>query len=185
MKEAWKLVLTLGLIAAISGGGLGAFYHFTMPIVEARQMEEMIEKGFKEVLPIAVSFQAIEEGQGELPPGVTQVYEGLDENNNRIGIAYEAVGPGYGGDITLAVGVDPGTNSVIGIKVLSHEETPGMGDKIEGESFLSQFTGKPVDAPFVVGQDIDGITAATVSSEAVAKLVGGTAQQVLEYAGEV
>lgn len=185
MKNALKLVLTLGLIAAISGGGLGAFYSYTMPIVEARQMQEMIEKGFKEVLPEAQSFQAIEEGQGELPPGVTQVYEGLDENNNRIGIAYEAVGPGYGGNITLAVGVDAGTRSVVGVKVLNHEETPGLGDRITSEDFLNQFMGKPVDDPFVVGGDVDGITAATVSSTAVTNLVGGTAQQVLEYAGEV
>lgn len=185
MREALKLVLTLGLIAALSGAGLGAFYHYTMPIVEARQLQEMIDKGFKEVLPAAASFQAIEQGQGELPPGVTQVYEGLDENNNRVGIAYEAKGPGYGGEITLAVGVDTGTNSVVGIKVLSHEETPGMGDRIESEDFLSQFKGKPVDDPFVVGQDVDGITAATVSSNAVTTLVGKTAKPVLEYAGEV
>ncbi|HHW06980.1 MAG TPA: FMN-binding protein [Clostridia bacterium] len=184
MKNAIKLILTLGLIAAISGGGLGAFYSFTMPIVEARQMEEMISKGFKEVLPAAQRFQAVE-AQGELPAGVTQVYEGLDENNRRIGIAYEAVGTGYGGEMKIAVGIDLSTNSLAGIKVLSHGETPGLGSRIEtDEAFLSQFPGKPVGDPFAVGQDVDGITGATVSSVAVTATVGTTVQQVLAYVGE-
>ncbi|HHY61084.1 MAG TPA: FMN-binding protein, partial [Clostridia bacterium] len=103
----------------------------------------------------------------------------------RIGLAYEAVGNGYGGEVKIAVGIDLGTRSVAGIKVLSHSETPGLGSRIETDTaFLSQFQGKPVDDAFVVGKDVDGITGATVSSVAVTTAVGTTVQPVLAYAGE-
>jgi electron transport complex protein RnfG len=37
---------------------------------------------------------------------------------------------GYSGDITLLTAVDT-SNQVIGVRVLEHKETPGLGDKIE------------------------------------------------------
>ncbi|NLC78088.1 MAG: RnfABCDGE type electron transport complex subunit G [Clostridia bacterium] len=183
MREALKLVITLGLVAAISGGMLGLFYNYTMPIVEARQMSEMIEKGFKGVLPDAHSFSPVTGGQGEQPEGVTEIYEGLDERGERIGIAFEAIGQGFEGPITMAIGVRPDTQTVVGVKILSHTETPGMGAKIEEEDFTLQFQEKSLSDPFVVGKDIDGITAATISSKAVAGTVGDKARQVLSYLG--
>lgn len=182
MREAIKLVATLGLVAAISGGVLGVFYHYTMPIVEARQMVDMVEKGFKGVLPEAHDFAPIEEG--EMPAGVTQVYEGLDEQGDRMGIVFEAVGDGYVGPITVAVGVDVATETVVGVKVLSQTESPGMGEKIEEDEFLDQFQGKSLGDPFAVGQDVDGITGSTVSAKAVADLVGDKARLVLECTGQ-
>lgn len=183
MREAIKLVLTLGLVTAISGGVLGLFYNYTMPIVEARQMTEMIEKGFKGVLPEAHTFSPVENGQGGKPEGVTEIYEGLDEGGKRIGIAFEAVGRGFEGSITMAIGVDPDTQTVVGVKILSHTETPGMGDRIEEDSFINQFQQKSLGDPFIVGNDIDGITAATISSTAVAGTVGEKSRQVLDYLG--
>ncbi|NLL18037.1 MAG: RnfABCDGE type electron transport complex subunit G [Clostridia bacterium] len=183
MRDALKLVLTLGLVTAISGGVLGLFYNYTMPIVEARQMTDMIEKGFKGVLPEAHTFRSVENGQGEKPEGVTEIYEGLDQGGQRIGIAFETAAQGFEGPIVMAVGVDPGTETVVGIKIMSHTETPGMGARIEEESFTNQFQHKSLADPFMVGSDIDGITAATISSKAVAGTVGEKSRQVLNYLG--
>lgn len=46
------------------------------------------------------------------------------------GVAYEIFGSGYAGRIKLMLGVDA-EGRVLGVRVLSHKETPGLGDKIE------------------------------------------------------
>ena len=57
---------------------------------------------------------------------------------------------------------------VVGVTVLEHNETPGMGSKVTGTSFLEQFLGKKSVA---LGSNIDGITGATRSSAAVTNAV--------------
>ena len=62
--------------------------------------------------------------------------------------------------------------TIKGISVLSHTETPGLGDKIEPSksSFSAQFEGKdPQNFKLVVkkdGGDVDAITASTITSRA-------------------
>ena len=46
------------------------------------------------------------------------------------GVAYEIHGSGYAGEIKLMLGVDA-EGKVLGVRVLAHKETPGLGDKIE------------------------------------------------------
>lgn len=46
------------------------------------------------------------------------------------GVAYEIYGSGYAGEIKLMLGV-AADGSVLGVRVLAHKETPGLGDKIE------------------------------------------------------
>ena len=81
---------------------------------------------------------------------------------------------GYSGMITAVVGVRAGL--IQNYNILTHTETPGLGDKISKEgSFKSQFTGKSLDG-FVWrvkkdGGDVDGITAATISSRAISHML--------------
>ena len=46
------------------------------------------------------------------------------------GVAFQMIAKGYGGDIRLLLGVDA-DGRLLGVRVLSHAETPGLGDKIE------------------------------------------------------
>ena len=46
------------------------------------------------------------------------------------GLAYELSGPGYSGQIRVLLGIAP-DGTLLGVRVLSHTETPGLGDKIE------------------------------------------------------
>ena len=77
---------------------------------------------------------------------------------------------GFGGRIDLIVGfyID---GAVKGYKVISHQETPGLGSKITEPKFQNQFNGFDVSKhKFKVrqdGGDIDAVTAATISSRAV------------------
>jgi len=76
--------------------------------------------------------------------------------------------PGKNEPITFLVGIDAG-GKVLDVYILEYREPHGL--EIRRRAFLSQFFGKTADSPLVVGQDIDGVTQATISSKAAAGAV--------------
>jgi electron transport complex protein RnfG len=83
---------------------------------------------------------------------------------------------GFGGRITLMVGFQP-DGTVYNTSVVSHAETPGLGDKMDASksNFSEQFKGiHPSTFRLAVkkdGGDIDAITASTITSRAFADAV--------------
>ncbi len=82
---------------------------------------------------------------------------------------------GYGGPIQLLLGLDP-NGTLLGVRVLSHKETPGLGDKIERaksdwiESFKGRSLDDPTQAQWTVkkqGGLFDQFTGATITPKAV------------------
>ena len=77
---------------------------------------------------------------------------------------------GFGGKIELIVGFNI-DGRILNYQVISSKETPGLGSKISENKFKNQFKGLTArTSSFRVtkdGGDIDGITAATISSRAV------------------
>lgn len=73
------------------------------------------------------------------------VYRGL-QGMQVTALAWEIVGQGYAGDIRLILGVDA-DGAVLGVRVLSHAETPGLGDKIEASrsDWILGFSGLSLD----------------------------------------
>ena len=99
-------------------------------------------------------------------------YSGTDEN---IGAAYKAengyvvhvVTSGYAGDISMLVGVYR-DGSVAGLVVRELRETGGLGGRaLTDTEFLSQFLNTRGDA--AVGDNVDALTGATVTSKAIAR----------------
>ncbi|WP_064605235.1 electron transport complex subunit RsxG [Photobacterium sp. J15] len=92
------------------------------------------------------------------------------------GVAIEAIAPdGYNGAIKLIVGLDI-EGVVTGVRILSHNETPGLGDKIDTRitDWIYSFTGKKLegekDSRWAVrkdGGDFDQFTGATITPRAV------------------
>ena len=89
---------------------------------------------------------------------------------------------GYAGPIRLLVGVRR-DGTVTGVRVLDHDETPGLGDKIERArsdwilGFEDTSIGRPVAARWSIradGGDFDQITGASVTSRAVVNAVSET-----------
>ena len=88
----------------------------------------------------------------------------------------EAMAPGgYGGSIVLLVAVRP-DGQLIGVRVISHHETPGVGDRIDPKhsNWLSTFIDRALGDPPVGewslrrdGGSFDQYTGATVTSRAV------------------
>lgn len=71
---------------------------------------------------------------------------------------------GYGGTIEMMVGVGA-ERKVEGVKIVSMSETAGLGSKTKNDSFLSQFS--KAAPPYTVGENIDAVAGASISSRAV------------------
>ncbi|WP_440874028.1 electron transport complex subunit RsxG [Thalassotalea sp. PLHSN55] len=108
----------------------------------------------------------------------------LARNNNQgIAAALTATAPdGYNGNIEIIVAVQ-NDNTVSGVRVLEHKETPGLGDKIEPEKsdWILVFKDKQLesesDSRWNVAKDggmFDQFTGATITPRAVVKAVKRT-----------
>ncbi|HOT26869.1 MAG TPA: FMN-binding protein [Candidatus Ozemobacteraceae bacterium] len=73
---------------------------------------------------------------------------------------------GYAGPVDLVAGFDD-AGRITGVRLLSHTETPTFVAGIDSDWFLGQFAGKTAHDPLVPGEDIEGLTHATVSVEAL------------------
>lgn len=88
----------------------------------------------------------------------------VKEEGIPLGYCANVSSAGFGGNIDMMVAMSD-DGEILGIKILSLSETPGLGNRVSGESFLSQFIGK--GQSLGTGSDIDVISGATVSSKAV------------------
>ena len=99
---------------------------------------------------------------------------GSDEAGQEVGYVFTSGAKGYGGTVGVMIGVDM-EGTITGIEILSHAETPGLGANATGEAFKSRFVGKAgeliVDKNSNDGQNIQAITAATITSKAVVSAV--------------
>lgn len=95
------------------------------------------------------------------------------------GVAYEIQGSGYAGAIKLMMGVDAAGN-ILGVRVLAHHETPGLGDKIEEKKgdWILRFTGLSLSNPLPEkwkvkkdGGQFDQFAGATITPRGVVKAV--------------
>ena len=77
---------------------------------------------------------------------------------------------GYGGPMRVAVGIDT-SGSIAGAAVIDHNETPAFFDRIKAASYLKALAGKSHADRFRPGDDIDAVSGATISLEALATSV--------------
>ena len=92
---------------------------------------------------------------------------------------------GYRGPIDLLVAI-AADGSLLGVQIIRHNETPGLGDQFEhdGGRWLNAFKGRSLNAPPQArwslrrdGGDFDAFTGATITPRAIVKAV----RQALEY----
>lgn len=113
------------------------------------------------------------------PASVSAIYE-VYEEGALIGHAVLVSPQGFGGPISLMVGSE-GEGRVVGALVMSHSETPRYGAKACEEGFLSQFSGMS-EAP-ELGKNVDAVSGATISSEAVTSGVNTALDALREILG--
>ena len=187
IKDCIKLVT----ITVIAGAALGAVYGITKAPIAAQEEKAQME-AYAAVFPEAADFTEVEGfsqeaaaevlASGENPIAghdddeITSVVEAVDASGEGLGYIFNVTtAEGYGGDISLTVGIQA-DGTVNGYSILSIKETAGLGMNAQNEEWASQFADKNVDA-FTVVKDgsganddakIDAISGATITSEAVA-----------------
>lgn len=98
------------------------------------------------------------------------------KNGTTTGLVFETTGKGYAGNIHIVMGIDP-AGTVLGVRVISHSETPGLGDKIEAQrgDWIHSFAGKALDtAKWAVkkdGGEFDQFAGATITPRGVVRAV--------------
>lgn len=180
-----KDAIVLFVITLIAGIALGYVYEITKePIKQAQAAAK--QEAYLAVFGEAKSFEkndkldenvkqyaAILKEGGYSNVSIDEALEAKDSNGNVIGLVLATTTKeGYGGDITITIGVN-NDNLVKGVEILSISETAGLGMKAKDEKFKSQYKEKSVDQ-FVVTKtgasadnEIDAISGATITSNAV------------------
>jgi Na+-translocating ferredoxin:NAD+ oxidoreductase subunit G len=181
MRELINMVVVLTGISLASGGLLASLRDGTQERIDQQVLEFVkgpsVRSVFKDATndPIATRFQ-LKDGEH-----VRTFFVGKLEGALR-GVALEAVGKGYKGEIGLVVAIDTQTGKVIGIEVTTHSETPGLGAKAKTDpAFAAQFKGVSVASPAKLTKDggsINAISGATITSRAVA---GGVSNAFAVY----
>ena len=116
------------------------------------------------------------------------------QNGRVSGFIIPAVAPdGYSGDIRLLIGINT-DGTVAGVRVISHAETPGLGDKVElrKSDWMLSFNGKSLGNPdrdrWAVKKDggaFDQFTGATITPRAVVSRVAKTLVFYREHSREL
>ena len=165
-----NMTLALGAVCLVCSALLRVAYAVTKaPIEKAAQAKT--EASLSQVLP---AFDAIEESTVAVEGKDVHYYKALSEGKV-VGYAVEAGTIGFGGPLTLMVGVTP-DGVVYNTSVLSHSETPGLGAKCATDTkFMQQWQGfNPGEKILSVkkdGGDVDAITASTITSRAYTRAV--------------
>ena len=161
-----NMVLCLGVTCLLCSAILGIAYAITeKPIREAAAAKT--SRSIGEVLPAFTSVEEITDGD------VTYFKAMADDD--LVGYAIRSTVVGFGGPLTLLVGVTA-DGKVYNTSVLSHSETPGLGAKCTTDrKFIDQWKGlDPSIATLSVKKDggsIDAITASTITSRAYTQAV--------------
>jgi electron transport complex protein RnfG len=168
MKEIARYGFILAFICIIAAGLLSGVNALTRSkIIAQAQAEE--QSGLKEVMPGAAKFAEVKSGQDIL------YYKAFDSQDILIGFVFKASGKGYSSVIETLAGIFP-DGKISAIKVISLNETPGLGMRITENNFTSQFNNQ--DALSLSA--VQAISGATISSRAVIDSVEKKAQGLQE-----
>ena len=156
MRKIWMPIAALVLAAVVL---LGA-YNLTLGLRQDNKQAELLAK-MQTILPGSTTFE--EEAYTGEDANIAFVYKG--ESGYVIGTSTA----GYAGQIHMLIGVS-NEGSVTGLQVRQMEKTFGLGaEALSDWEFLAQFLGTEGDA--AVGENIDAITGATVTSKAITRSV--------------
>ena len=201
-KMAVRTAIILLVFVVIFTGLLATAYLGTRPAIEAAAAQEKM-KLIDEILPRSQYDNALLKDTltlGAVPAfgleGETTIYRAR-KNGRPVALVHEAIAPdGYAGKIRLliAIAAEDSNNSILGVRVVAHKETPGLGDYIEIKKdenkerpWITQLNGTQPAAmderAWKVKKDggqFDSVAGATITPRAVLKAVRKAAQYVAE-----
>lgn len=169
MKEIMNLGLKLLLISLIAALSLGYVNEMTKDKI-AEQRAIANEKARKEVSPDADSFEEIDISSID-DDLLVEGFEAIKDDST-IGYVFKTLPKGYGGGLEVVVGIS-NEGTITGVRIGSHNETPGLGAKSTDESFYGQYENMKANQEIGVSKtqssdsEIQAISGATITSKAV------------------
>jgi electron transport complex protein RnfG len=189
----------LALFAAVGTAGVAFVHDNALPHINAAQKTQLLGTLHQFIPPEThdndMFSDTIEVHDSELlgTSDAITVYRAR-KNDEPVAVVLTTVAPdGYSGDINLLIGIlYDGT--IAGVRVISHHETPGLGDRIEASrsSWIDSFTGRslqnPAEEQWHVKKDggqFDQFTGATITPRAVVKAVANTLRYYQKHRDEL
>lgn len=186
-KEVW-MVTVLVLVATISAGVLGFINVTTRPIIkenEARKLRKSVlssvnvdynsdnlEEKFKSTIET-------KEIDGK------EVFFHYGQDGELQEVAFKISGSGFQGPIQGIISLKPDLQTIVGLEILSQQETPGLGARITEDWFLNQFNDKVLKPRIEVvkggssaDNEVDAITGATRTSKSVQGIINNEVEKM-------
>ncbi len=174
--------LLLGAVALLTGAAISVSDFLTRTTIEQRRLEDL-QTLLEQVIPAALHDNILTDDAVTLRDGNRETVAYRARRDHRVqAVSYEVTAAGYGSTtMRIIVGVDR-DGKLLGVRVVSHSETPGLGDKIERSrsdwilSFNGRSLGDPPSERWGVKKDggvFDQFTGATITPRAVVKAVKG------------
>jgi len=151
----------------------------TFDTIGQRKAEDL-QRSLRQVIPDAIHDNNLLDGRMVLNQDGKDVtvYRAL-RMRKTAAVAFTLTTQGFSGEISLIMGIDR-NGEILGVRVLSHSETPGLGDKIEVEKndWINGFNGKSFEKlpheQWRVKKDggaFDQFSGATITPRAVVKAI--------------
>lgn len=193
MREKVRMVLVLVVLSAISALLLALIDYVSSDVIEANRKRGM-KMAVLSALSVPLEDRTVEEvfasavRELETDAGLIYLSSAEDAREGSPGLAFKVSGPGFWGPISMLLAVDMKDFSIRGIEIIEQEETPGLGARIEEPGFRKGFTGKFLTRPIGMRSkgeemgpnDVAAITAATISSKAVERIVNEASRPYVE-----
>lgn len=183
-----NMIISLGCITVIAGALLGWMYSITKEPI-ALQAEAQQQAAIAEVAPAFNNNPESDKRETTIDGNTFTVYPAYD-NDKLVGAAVKGSSMnGFAGEIVVMCGFEA-DGTVKDYRVLQQAETPGLGTKMEmwfrDPAGARSVIGKnPDKTSFQVSKDaggeIDGITAATISSRAFLETMRNAFEAYREY----
>jgi electron transport complex protein RnfG len=185
--------LLLGVFALLASGALAWASSATGAAIAAAEAKDLRDS-LAEVLPQGMADNDFLKDTVDLEKeGKTvTIYRARKEGVVKAAL-FKVAQRGYAGDIQVLMAVDS-AGKTLGVRVLKHSETPGLGDKIEvkKDPWVKSFDGKSLADPtpdkWAVKKDggiFDQFAGATITPRAVVKAVKGGMDFYAEHRKEI
>jgi electron transport complex protein RnfG len=178
----------LGLFAVVATTIVASTFEVTKETIDENERQQLL-RGLNELVPSRVydndifnDYIEVVVPKLERKGKTVKVYRAR-RNGRPIAVIMQVVAPnGYGGPIKMLVAIRY-DGTLAGVRVISHRETPGLGDAIElnRSDWILVFHGKSLDNPgemrWRVAKDggvFDQFTGATITPRAVVNTVHNT-----------
>lgn len=184
-RRALRAAAILGGVAVVAVGLVSVVHDLAQPHIEASQRAERLAQLTAVLGGVRYDNDPLADVTFVRDRELLGVDAALPVHRVRLGgepvaLLFTAVAPdGYAGAIRLLVAVDV-DGRLLGVRVLSHRETPGLGDAIEERRspWIRIFDGRSLSDPPAArwqvrkdGGDFDQFTGATVTPRAIVAAV--------------